>query len=104
MLGAKIKLTYMDGRELVGDITPGVQVAWERHFAEPQNGFRPSIVDIGTNQKTEWIYYLAFLVARKANNGDNHPGPFVSDFEQWLDTLSDIDLIVDDVPLDETTS
>ncbi len=107
MLG-EIKVTSEDGTENIAPVTPADVLAFERHFtaqnmkmglADPQ--FRvPQFI---ANPSIEQMWYLAYLAMKRLHKTGGLVGTIAATFDGFVETLADVEL-VDEVPLDETTS
>lgn len=84
MLNIKLGISYADGRKVDVKAGPATQVAFER-----ENNC--AIATIATDQRMTYIYWLAWHAAKTGIG-----------FDDWLDTVDEIDVeVTDAVPLPE---
>ena len=79
----KVRITVSGAKHDIG-VTYGTQVAWERHFGR-------AISTMAEGTSAENIAFLAWDAAKRA-------GVTPLDFDGFLDTLEDIDMISDEGP------
>jgi hypothetical protein len=79
-MAVKLKVTYIDEREMEVIASPRAQVMTEQYLG----GF----VD---ERKVQGGYYLAWASLHKA-------GKEPADFETWLDQIADVEEVVTDLP------
>jgi hypothetical protein len=72
----KLKVTYLDGRQVEVNAGPAAEVAVERKFA----------IAFSEISRSEEFYYLAHAALFKA-------GKEPADFDAWLDLIEDVDPI-----------
>ena len=72
------KVTYVDGHVDAAPLTPRVITSCEEHAQK--EGWEP-----GEGSKIRQSYYMAYLAQRYAGNTS-------TPYEQWLDTVDDIDV------------
>lgn len=77
MINLGMTVHYQDGRKQTVSARPVTQVAFERKFSR---GFASAFSSMETVQ-LEWVYFLAWHAAR--------PG---LEFDEWLDTVAEIDV------------
>ena len=85
-MAVKMKVTYLDGREVVMLVPPRAQVMAERHFA-----------GITQEKAVEQAYYLAWASLNKA-------GKEPADFETFLDLIEDAEQVKEIDYEDPTTA
>ncbi len=89
-MATKMKVTYTDGRVIELLASPRAQVETERHFKTTDNA---------QAQRIESSFYLAWASLRSV-------GKESADYEAWLDTIADAELIdpdeADEVAQDPT--
>lgn len=80
MAAKKVRVTYLDGREEEVKVSPRATVMAEEHCG-------------GLKDKNALLftYYVGWAALHKA-------GKEAADFETWLDTIEDVENIVEDVP------
>ena len=77
-MAAKLKVTYVDGREEIVLVTPRAQVMTERQYS-----------GINQNKGVEQAYYLAWQTLHSA-------GKEPADFDHFLDLIADAESVTDD--------
>jgi hypothetical protein len=75
---AKLKIVRNDGTELVGEITPSVEYAFEQYY---KIGFHKAFQE---EAKQSMVYFLAWDITRRAGEA---PKPFG---EAFIDTLKSV--------------
>lgn len=80
MAAKKVKVTYLDGREVVLKVPPRAQVMTEEYCS----GFRSEKAVVGG-------FYLGWAALHKA-------GLESADFETFLDQIDDVEDFVDEAP------
>ncbi len=83
-MAVKLKVTYVDGREVVAVASPRAQVMTEEKFQGITDAF-----------SVRASYYLAWASLHKA-------GMEPADYEAWLDLIADVET-VENEPADPTT-
>ena len=102
MFTQKFRVVYADGRTVDVEAGPLELIKFERKFSTPGNPV--GIGDFAKHQKAEWMFYLAYLGAKRAADAGEHDGPFKHDFDGFVGSLADLEWLDDDpVPLDEIT-
>ena len=75
---ARLKIIRNDGTELVGEITPAVEYAFEQHY---KLGFHRAFRE---QEMQSMVYFLAWDITRRAGEA---PKPFG---EAFIDTLKSV--------------
>jgi hypothetical protein len=75
---ARLKIVRNDGSELVGEITPSVEYAFEQYY---KIGFHKAFQE---EAKQSMVYFLAWDITRRAGEA---PKPFG---EAFIDTLKSV--------------
>lgn len=90
MIKLLLRVTLDTGEVVDVSATPSVIVAFERHFKVGLAGA------LSADQKMEHVYWLAW-------KGMHASGRVVKPFDQWLDTIENVELEVGEArPLAET--
>jgi hypothetical protein len=84
---AKLKIVRQDGSELIGEISPAVEYAFEVHH---KMGFHKAFRDL---EQQSHVYWLAWDITRRAGEA---PKPFG---EAFVETLKSVE-VLDSDPLD----
>lgn len=89
MLGWRVKVTKSDGTPCTYPVLPTTIVAFERNF---KTGLAMAF---SNEQKMEHLFWLGWDAERRS-------GAVVKPFDEWLDTISLVEIETDTVPLDAT--
>jgi|TARA_R110000744_G_scaffold145453_4_gene258102 hypothetical protein len=90
MISLKMDVATTTGEKVPVVITPRVQVEFERHF---KFGIAKAFTD---DMHMEYVYYLAWRAM-------THAQKTAEAFDDWLDSVSDIEMVDDDsLPLAPT--
>lgn len=81
---AKIKIVRNDGSELVGEITPSVEYAFENHY---KVGFHRFFRE---QEMQSGVYFLAWEITKRAGEA---PKPFG---EAFVETLKSVEVLDSD--------
>ena len=83
---AKLKIVRNDGTELVGEITPSIEYAFEQFY---KIGFHRAFRE---QEMQSMVYYLAWEITKRAGEA---PKPFG---EAFIETLKSVE-VIDSEPL-----
>jgi hypothetical protein len=76
---ARLKIVRNDGTELVGEITPAVEYAFEQHY---KVGFHRFFRE---EEMQSGVYFLAWEITKRAGEG---PKPFGESFVETLKSVT----------------
>jgi hypothetical protein len=79
---AQLKIVRQDGSELVGEITPAVEYAFEQHY---KLGFHRAFRE---QEMQSMVYWLAWEITRRAGEA---PKPFGEAFVECLKSVEVLD-------------
>jgi hypothetical protein len=79
---AQLKIVRQDGSELVGEITPAVEYAFEQHY---KLGFHRAFRE---QEMQSMVYWLAWEITRRAGEA---PKPFGEAFVESLKSVEVLD-------------
>jgi hypothetical protein len=79
---AQLKIVRQDGSELVGEITPAVEYAFEQHY---KLGFHRAFRE---QEMQSMVYWLAWEITRRAGEA---PKPYGESFVETLKSVEVID-------------
>lgn len=92
-----ITVTYDDGRSFAATLGP-------REFVEFERKYGVGIGALADDARMEWMFFLAYLGAKKAHAAGEHDGPIKPTFDGFLDIVAEVNMGDDPAPLDETAS
>ena len=81
---AKLKIVRNDGSELIGEITPSVEYAFEQYY---KVGFHRAFRE---QEMQSMVYYLSWEITKRAGEA---PKPFG---EAFIDTLKSVEVLDSD--------
>jgi hypothetical protein len=81
---ARLKIVRNDGTELVGEISPAVEYAFENYY---KTGFHKAFREL---EQQSMVYYLAWEITKRAGEA---PKPFG---EAFVETLKSVEVLDSD--------
>lgn len=81
---ARLKIVRNDGSELVGEISPAVEYAFENYY---KTGFHKAFREL---EQQSMVYYLAWEITKRAGEA---PKPFG---EAFVETLKSVEVLDSD--------
>jgi len=83
---AKLKIVRNDGSELIGEITPSIEYAFEQYY---KMGFHRAFRE---REEQSMVFFIAWEITKRAGEA---PKPFG---ESFVDTLKSVE-VIDSEPL-----
>ena len=81
---AKLKIVRNDGSELIGEISPAIEYAFENYY---KTGFHKAFREL---EQQSMVYYLAWEITKRAGEA---PKPFG---EAFVETLKSVEVLDSD--------
>jgi hypothetical protein len=81
---ARLKIVRNDGTELVGEISPAIEYAFENYY---KTGFHKAFREL---EQQSMVYYLAWEITKRAGEA---PKPFG---EAFVETLKSVEVLDSD--------